>query len=138
MKILTNTIHLKTTGDDDMVDITEDVAGVITKSNLKKGIVTIFVVGSTVAITTIEYERGLKRDYTRMLARVDPSDIECEHQKIWHDNNGHSHVRASLIGPSLTVPFLDGSLNMGTWQQLVLEMDTRGRDREIILQIMGQ
>lgn len=139
MKVLTKTIHVKTKGEDDMTDITEDVTGGVTSSQLKEGIVTIFVVGSTAAITTIEYEPGLRKDFPRMLARLAPSDIEYEHQKMWHDNNGHSHVRASLIGPSLTVPFRDGGLVLGTWQQLVLvEMDTRGRDREIILQIMGQ
>jgi secondary thiamine-phosphate synthase enzyme len=139
MKILTKIIHVKTKGEDDMTDITEDVTDEITSSQLKEGIVTIFVVGSTAAITTIEYEPGLRKDFPRMLARLAPSDIIYEHQKMWHDNNGHSHVRASLVGPSLTVPFRDGSLALGTWQQLVLvEMDTKGRDREIILQIMGQ
>lgn len=139
MKIFTKTIHVKTKGEDDMVDITEDVTDWITSSKLKEGMVTIFVVGSTAAITTIEYEPGLRKDFPRMLARIAPSDIEYEHQKMWHDNNGHSHVRASLLGPSLTVPFCDGTLTLGTWQQLVLiEMDTRARDREIILQVMGQ
>jgi secondary thiamine-phosphate synthase enzyme len=139
MKILTKTIHVKTKGEDDMTDITEDVTDGIASSKLKEGIVTIFVIGSTAAITTIEYESGLRKDFSRMLARLAPSDIEYEHQKMWHDNNGHSHMRASLIGPSLTVPFCDGGLVLGTWQQLVLvEMDTKGRNREIILQIMGQ
>lgn len=139
MKIFTKTINVKTTGEDDIVDITGDVADGITSSKFKEGIVTIFVVGSTAGITTLEYEPGLKKDFPRMLERVAPSDIEYEHQKMWHDNNGHSHVRASLVGPCLTVPFRDGSLSLGTWQQLVLvEMDTRGRDREIILQMMGQ
>ena len=139
MIIFTKTIHVKTKGESDMVDITEDVSNWITSSKIKEGIVTIFVVGSTAAITTIEYEPGLRKDFPRMLARLAPSDIEYEHQRMWHDNNGHSHVRASLVGPSLTVPIHDGMFTLGTWQQLVLvEMDIRGRDSEIILQIMGQ
>jgi len=139
MIILTKTIHVKTKGESELIDITEDVTNWITSSKIKEGIVTIFVVGSTAAITTIEYEPGLLKDFPRMLARLAPSDIEYEHQRMWHDNNGHSHVRASLVGPSLTVPIHDGMFTLGTWQQLVLvEMDIRGRDREIILQIMGQ
>jgi len=139
MIILTKTIHVKTKGESDLVDITEAVTNWITSSKIKEGIVTIFIVGSTAAITTIEYEPGLLKDFPRMLARLAPSDIEYEHQRMWHDNNGHSHVRASLVGPSLTVPIHDGMFTLGTWQQLVLvEMDIRGRDREIILQIMGQ
>lgn len=139
MKVLTKTIHIKTKGQDDMMDITENVSDTISSSQIKQGIVTIFVVGSTAAITTIEYEPGLRKDFPKMLERIAPSDMEYDHQKMWHDNNGHSHVRASLIGPSLTVPFHDGNMVLGTWQQLVLvEMDIRGRDREIILQIMGQ
>lgn len=139
MKVLTKTIHVKTKGQDDMIDMTENVSEVISASQIKQGIVTMFVVGSTAAITTIEYEPGLRKDFPKMLERIAPSDIEYDHQKMWHDNNGHSHIRASLIGPSLTVPFDNGNLMLGTWQQLVVvEMDTRGRDREIILQIIGQ
>lgn len=139
MKVLTKTIHVKTKGQDDMINMTENVSGVISSSQIKQGIVTMFVVGSTAAITTIEYEPGLQKDFPKMLERIAPSDIEYDHQKMWHDDNGHSHIRASLIGPSLTVPFDDGNLMLGTWQQLVLvEMDTRGRDRAIILQIIGQ
>ena len=139
MKVLTKTIHVKTKGQDDMIDMTENVSEVISSSQIKQGIVTMFVVGSTAAITTIEYEPGLRKDFPKMLERIAPPDIEYDHQKMWHDNNGHSHIRASLIGPSLTVPFDNGNLMLGTWQQLVVvEMDTRGRDREIILQIIGQ
>jgi secondary thiamine-phosphate synthase enzyme len=111
----------------------------IKESNLKNGIVTVFVSGSTAAITTIEYEPGLRNDFPNMLNRIIPRDIEYEHDKTWNDGNGHSHVRASLVGPSLTIPFKEGTLLLGTWQQLVLlEMDTRQRERQVILQIIGE
>ena len=122
-----------------MFDITRQTVETIELSNLQDGIVVIFVSGSTAAVTTIEYEPGLKKDFPKMLARLAPSDIEYEHDKRWHDGNGHSHVRASLIGPSLTVPFKNGRLMLGVWQQIVvLEMDTRGRERNIVLQMIGE
>ncbi|MGB8936607.1 MAG: secondary thiamine-phosphate synthase enzyme YjbQ, partial [Candidatus Nitrosopolaris sp.] len=106
---------------------------------LKDGIVTIFVAGSTAAVTTIEYEPGLRIDFPKMLSRIAPKDLDYEHDKTWHDGNGHSHVRASLVGPSLTIPFKDNNLMLGTWQQIVLmEMDTGKRERKIILQIIGE
>jgi secondary thiamine-phosphate synthase enzyme len=90
-------------------------------------------------VTTIEYEPGLRKDFPRMLERIVPKGIEYDHDHTWHDGNGHSHVRASLVGPSLTVPFKDKSLMLGTWQQIVLlEMDIRPRDRKIVLQMMGE
>ena len=93
----------------------------------------------TAAITTIEYEPGLRNDFPKMLNRIIPKNIEYEHDNTWHDGNGHSHVRASLIGPSLTVPFKDGKLILGTWQQIVfLELDTRSRERKITTQIIGE
>ncbi len=122
-----------------MIDITESTSKAIEDSKLEQGIVTIFASGSTAAVTTIEYEPGLKTDFPKMLSRIVPKNIEYEHDKTWHDRNGHSHVRASLVGPSLTVPFKDGRLLLGTWQQIVVvEMDTRERERKIILQIMGE
>lgn len=126
-------------GENDMLDITRQTDESIKASGLQDGIVTIFVSGSTASITTIEYEVGLKKDFPKMLARIAPSEIEYEHDNTWHDGNGHSHVRASLIGPSLTVPFKNKSLMLGTWQQIVLlEMDTRQRERKIVLQIIGK
>ena len=108
-------------------------------SKFKQGIVTIFIAGSTAAVTTIEYEPGLKTDFPKMLSRIAPNNIGYEHDKTWHDGNGHSHVRASLVGPSLTIPFKDSRLLLGTWQQIVVvEMDIRERERKIILQIMGE
>jgi secondary thiamine-phosphate synthase enzyme len=139
MKIITKTIKVNTKGENDMIDITDEVSLTIKSSKVRDGIVTIFVIGSTAAITTIEYEPGLREDFPRMLGRIAPKNIEYNHQKMWHDGNGHSHVRASLIGPSLTIPLKDGDLTLGTWQQLVLvEMDIRNRQREIVLQIVGE
>ena len=139
MNVITKTTSIKTRGENDMIDITGQTAKAVEESKLKDGIVTVFVSGSTAAITTIEYEPGLTQDFPRMLSRIAPIDIEYEHDNTWHDGNGHSHVRASLIGPSLTIPFKDGDLILGTWQQIVLlETDTRHRERKIILQIIGQ
>lgn len=121
------------------MDITGSTSKAIADSKLEQGIVTIFVAGSTAAVTTIEYEPGLIIDFPEMLSRIVPKNIEYEHDKTWHDGNGHSHVRASLVGPSLTVPFKNGRLLLGTWQQIVVvEMDIRQRERKIILQIMGE
>ena len=126
-------------GENEMIDITRQTDGAIKESKLQDGVVVIFVSGSTAAVTTIEYEPGLKKDFPKMLARLAPSDIEYEHDITWHDGNGHSHVRASLIGPSLAVPFKKGRLMLGVWQQIVLlEMDTRGRERNIVLQMIGE
>jgi secondary thiamine-phosphate synthase enzyme len=139
MTVITKTTSINTRGENDMIDITGQTSKAVEESKLKDGIVTVFVPGSTAAITTIEYEPGLAQDFPGMLSRIAPKDIEYEHDNTWHDGNGHSHVRASLIGPSLTIPFKDGVLTLGTWQQVVLlEIDTRKRERKIILQIIGE
>jgi secondary thiamine-phosphate synthase enzyme len=139
MSVITKVITVSSNGENDMIDITRQTDESIKASGLQDGIVTIFVSGSTASITTIEYELGLKKDFPKMLARIAPSEIEYEHDNTWHDGNGHSHVRASLIGPSLTVPFKNKSLMLGTWQQIILlEMDTRPRERKIVLQIIGE
>jgi secondary thiamine-phosphate synthase enzyme len=139
MAIVTKNIQIKSRGEDDVIDVTEPTLKAIKESHLKNGIVTVFVSGSTAAVTTIEYEPGLRSDFPKMLDRIIPRDIEYEHDKTWNDGNGHSHVRASLVGPSLTIPFKDGTLLLGTWQQVVLlEMDTRQRERQVILQIIGE
>jgi secondary thiamine-phosphate synthase enzyme len=138
LKVISKTIQLSSKGQDDVIDITKQVSNVVKDSNIENGTVTIFVAGSTAAITTIEYEPGLIKDFPEMLSRIIPKNIEYEHDNTWHDGNGHSHVRASLVGPSLTVPIINGKLTLGTWQQIVLlEMDTRPRNRNLILQIMG-
>jgi secondary thiamine-phosphate synthase enzyme len=139
MSVITKVITVTSNGESDMIDITRQTDESIKASGLQDGIVTIFVPGSTASITTIEYELGLKKDFPKMLARIAPSEIEYEHDNTWHDGNGHSHVRASLIGPSLTVPFKNKSLMLGTWQQIILlEMDTRPRERKVVLQIIGE
>jgi secondary thiamine-phosphate synthase enzyme len=139
MVVLTKTVQIKSKGENDMIDITQETAALIGEGNLKNGIITVFVAGSTAAVTTIEYEPGLKSDFRNMLSRIAPHDIDYEHDNTWHDGNGHSHVRASLVGPSLTIPFRNRSLMLGTWQQIVLvEMDTQPRQRSVIIQILGE
>ena len=136
--IVTKYITLSSQGENDIIDITNSVKSILLESQLKTGIVTLFVVGSTAAITTIEYEPGLTKDFPNMLERIAPKRIEYEHDKTWHDGNGHAHVRASLIGPSLTIPFINGETSLGTWQQIVfVELDTRSRKRKIVVQLIG-
>jgi len=139
MKVVSKIIKVSSKGEDVIIDITEELSNVVKESNIENGTVTVFISGSTAAITTIEYEPGLIHDFPEMLSRIVPKNIEYQHDNTWHDGNGHSHVRASLIGPSLTVPVIYGKLALGTWQQIVLlEMDTRPRNRNVILQIMGE
>ena len=122
-----------------MIDITEQVSNAIQDTKITNGVVTLFISGSTAALTTIEYEPGLIVDFPKMLERMAPKDIEYGHEKMWHDGNGHSHVKASLIGPSLTIPLKDKKLLLGTWQQIVfVELDTRSRNRNVVLQIIGE
>jgi secondary thiamine-phosphate synthase enzyme len=138
MSVVTTIITVSSNGENDIIDITRQIDEAIKATMLQDGIVAIFVSGSTAALTTIEYEPGLKKDFPKMLARIAPSQIEYAHDNTWHDGNGHSHVRASLIGPSLTVPFKNKDLMLGTWQQIVLlEMDTRSRERKIVVQMVG-
>ena len=130
---------METKGEGDMIDITEILANVLNKVGLRNGLLTSFIPGSTAALTTIEYEPGLKTDFPSAMNRLIPRDIPYEHNKTWHDGNGHSHVKASIIGPSLIIPFRDGRLLLGTWQQVVLlEMDTRSRSRRLVIQVMGE
>ena len=139
MTVITKAIKINSKGENDMVDITGQTLKAVHETDLEDGIVTVFVSGSTGAITTIEYEPGLRSDFPKMLNRIVPRNIDYEHDKTWHDGNGHSHIRASLIGPSLTIPFKDGNLILGTWQQIVFfELDTRPRERTITIQIIGE
>lgn len=139
MTVTTKQLSINTRGEGDILDVTEDVAEAVVESSLKNGVVTIFVPGSTAALTTIEYEPGLLKDLPSTLERVAPKRLEYEHERRWHDGNGHSHVKASIIGPSLTVPFVNGRLTLGTWQQIVfLELDVHNRSRQLILQIIGE
>src|ERR1043166_1476511 len=128
-----------TRGQGDAHDITDLVAGALASTDCGAGIVTIFVVGSTAAVTTIEFEPGAVADMNRLLEAIAPRGEEYRHHLRWGDDNGSSHVRAALLGPSLTVPFADRKLLLGTWQQIVLlELDTRPRRREIVVQIVGE
>lgn len=137
-RIVTNYVLLSSKGENDIIDITNNVEKILLESKLKNGIITLFVVGSTAAITTIEYEPGLQQDFPNMLEKIAPKGIKYQHDNTWHDGNGHSHLKASLIGPSLTIPFINGQTSLGTWQQIVLvEMDTRSRERKIVVQIIG-
>jgi len=139
MAIVTERVSIKTKGESDIIDLTDDVEGAIGNSGLERGIATVFVPGSTGALTTIEYEPGLLRDLPAALERVAPRNINYEHDKRWHDGNGHSHVRASLLGPSLTIPFTNGELTLGTWQQIIfVELDVRPRTRDLVVQIVGE
>jgi secondary thiamine-phosphate synthase enzyme len=137
--VKTKQLSIHTGGEGDILDITSEVADAVVETNLKNGIVTVFVPGSTGALTTIEYEPGLLVDFPNVLERIAPKNSVYEHEKRWHDGNGHSHVRASLIGPSLTVPFANGRLTLGTWQQIIfMELDVHNRVRNLVLQIMGE
>lgn len=137
--VITRQIALHTRGNGDIVDITEEVAKAVAASGITSGTVTVFIAGSTAGVTTVEYEPGLVADLQELWERVAPSNIEYQHNRRWHDGNGHSHVRASLLGASLTVPFEKKSLILGTWQQIVVvDFDNRARSRQVILQIIGE
>lgn len=139
MAVVTGRVSLKTKGESDIIDVTDNVGEAVKNSRLQRGIATIFVPGSTGALTTIEYEPGLLHDLPTALERIAPRETSYEHDKRWHDGNGHSHVRASILGPSLTVPFEDGKLILGTWQQIIfIELDVRARTRDLVVQIIGE
>ena len=139
MTVFYDEIPINSKGEVDIIDITEDIQKIINKSNIKNGIACIFVKGSTGTITTIEYEPGLKKDFPDTLERIAPKNQYYKHHETWHDDNGHSHVRASLMGPSITVPIKDKKLIHGTWQQIVfVELDTSHRIRNIIVQLIGE
>jgi secondary thiamine-phosphate synthase enzyme len=139
MSVNTTELTIKTRGENTIIDLTDNLESIVTKSKIHNGIAHLFVEGSTGALTTIEYEPGLLKDLPEALDRLIPKDIPYAHHETWHDDNGHAHVRASLIGPSLTIPIRQGTLVHGTWQQIVfLELDTRPRNRRILLTIIGE
>jgi secondary thiamine-phosphate synthase enzyme len=139
MTVVTREIALQSRGNCDITDITPQVATTIEKSGVSSGTATLFVVGSTAGLTTIEYEPNLLSDFKNMWDRVVPQNIPYEHNKTWQDGNGHSHVRASTLGPSLTIPFVQKRLTLGTWQQIVfVDFDNRPRSRKIVVQILGE
>lgn len=134
----TSRFTVKTRGQDDAHDITAWVEQALDEAGLQAGIAAVFVVGSTAAITTIEFEPGAIADFNRLLARLAPRAGEYQHHLRWGDDNGSSHVRAALLGPSITIPVAAGRLTLGTWQQIMLlELDTRERSREVVVQMIG-
>jgi len=138
MSTFMDKIPLDTRGEGDIRNITSQVQKIIQRSGIKNGLVCIFNPGSTGAVTTLEYEPGLLVDLPDALERLTPKDVTYQHELRWHDGNGHSHVRASIIGPGLTVPFQNGNIQLGTWQQIVfIELDVHPRKRAILIQIVG-
>ena len=137
--IVSKQLTLNTQGEGDTLDITSGVERAVREAGVKNGVVTLFVIGSTAALTTIEYEPGALADLKRAFEVIAPRDQEYQHHLRWHDDNGHSHVRAALLGPSLSVPFVGGQLTLGTWQQIILiDFDTRPRQRKVVAQIVGE
>src|SRR5262245_31830328 len=138
MKLITDSISLSTRGDADIIDITPQVSSLLRGHGFTHGQALVFVSGSTAGITTIEYEPGLLKDIPAAFEKIAPQNARYHHEDTWHDGNGHSHVRAALLGCSLTVPFKDGRLLIGTWQQIVLiDFDNRPRRREVVVQLTG-
>jgi len=137
--VLSDTISLSTKGFCDIQDITSQVAGILSRAKIKNGTVTVFCPGSTGGVTTIEYESGVLEDLKKAIERIAPSNIDYAHDRRWGDGNGFSHVRAALLGPSLSVPVIHGELALGPWQQIVfIDFDNRSRQRKIVVQVMGE
>jgi len=137
--VVTQELRLSTSGHTEIMKITEQVRELLRGSCLRQGMVCLFVPGSTASITTMEFEPGLIEDLRRAWEKIAPVHGEYAHNARWHDGNGYAHVRASLVGPSLVVPFVDGELLLGTWQDVVfIDFDNRSRDRRIIVQIVGE
>ncbi|MFZ1728560.1 MAG: secondary thiamine-phosphate synthase enzyme YjbQ [Bacteroidota bacterium] len=139
MTIINDSLSIDTRGDSDMIDLTDRLSLLLQKHKLKTGQIVVFVPGSTAGLTTIEYEPGLKKDFSLLMERLIPRNARYFHEETWNDGNGHSHVRASLIGPNITIPFGQGKLLLGTWQQVVLiDYDNRPRSRELVVQFLGE
>jgi secondary thiamine-phosphate synthase enzyme len=137
--VVTRSLSIKTRGNCDIVDITGQVSNEISNSGINNGIVTVFAIGSTAGISTIENESGLLSDFKVMWDRIIPANIGYNHDRAWGDGNGHSHIRASVLSSSFTVPFTSKRMFLGTWQQIIyVDFDNRPRSREIILQIIGE
>jgi secondary thiamine-phosphate synthase enzyme len=137
--VITRELHVRTAGHTDIHDITSPVQAQVSDSGLQAGIVTVFCPGSTGGLTTIEYESGVVADLQEMLEALAPEERDYRHHRRWGDDNGSAHIRAALVGPSLTVPFVAGRLTLGAWQQIVfLDFDTTPRVRKLIVQVMGE
>jgi len=139
MTVISGTIAASTRGDGDTIDLTRELTELITESRLRDGVATLFIGGSTAGITTVEYESGVIEDIREVLETLAPSQRDWRHHQRWGDHNGHSHIRSALVGPSLSVPFINGMLTLGTWQQVVLmDFDECPRTREVVVQIVGE
>jgi len=139
MAVKTASISLRTRGNTDIHDVTNQVANAVSNSGLTAGLATVFCPSSTSGLTTIEYESGALSDLHRLFDEMIPADREYAHNERWHDGNGHSHVRAALLGPSITIPFIDSQLTLGTWQQVIyVDFDNRPRQRELVVQLIGE
>jgi len=139
MKVVSDSINIQTRGHTDILNVTAEAQEIVTGSGLLDGILTLFVPGSTGGLSTVEYEPGLLKDLPDFFERIAPSNMRYAHDDTWHDGNGHSHIRATLIGPSLTIPFTGGRLTLGTWQQVIfIDFDNKSRNRQIIAQVMGE
>lgn len=137
--IFNEEIRFDSRGDGEIVDLTGQIAEKIKSSGLNAGTVTVFTPSATSAITTIEYESGLLQDLPEFFQKIIPSEISYKHDQTWHDGNGYAHLRAALVGPDITVPFIAGEMTLGTWQQIVfLDFDNRARNRKVIVQIIGE
>jgi len=138
MQIVTDSITLSTKGHTDIIDITPQVDTVLKNSGIVEGSLTVFVAGSTAGITSIEYEPGLLKDIPEAFEKFAPTGVTYHHDATWGDGNGYAHVRAAMLGPSFNVPFKDGDLILGTWQQIVLiDFDNRPRNRSLVVQVFG-
>jgi len=139
MPIETKTLVVKSRGETDLINITGEVQKLVSQSKIRSGIANIFVPGSTASVSTMEFEPNLVQDFKDAIERIVPSKIKYRHTETWGDDNGKSHVRAALMGPSLTVPFKDKKLMLGAWQQIfLLDFDVPAREREVVVQIMGE
>ena len=139
MRVLTDSVEISTRGHTDIIDITQQVEQVLWESELKNGNLTVFVSGSTAGITSIEYEPGLLKDLPEAFEKLAPTGVTYHHDAAWGDGNGYAHVRAAILGPSFTVPFDNGKLLLGTWQQIVvIDFDNRPRKRNVVVQMMGE
>ena len=131
-------LRFSTEGDGDVIDLTQGLLSVVAQAGIENGIVSVFVPGSTAAITTMEYEPGGVHDLRAVLDRLVPREGDYEHNKLNHDTNSHAHIRAAIVGPSETVPLRDGRLETGTWQQVVLiDFDDRPRERTVVVQVLS-
>ena len=139
MNIITESIDISTRGNPDIIDVTHQVENILNKAGLKHGSLTVFVSGSTAGVTTIEYEPGLLEDLPEAFEKIAPTGITYHHDATWGDGNGYAHVRAALLGSSFNVPFKNGKLLLGTWQQIVvMDFDNRPRKRSVVVQMMGE